>query len=159
MHNEWSIERNKYIKTKCLTHVQMLPSIECLKFYNPSSMKFYLWFSSYNSLIFCYCKSSVEEHIYIFFINYMSKTDFLLAAVIINVTRKVCDMKSLCRVNIKIQHLNKSAYINFYLVIMDSICQSSKWNIMYPKHNQVGKKSTKFQNITSVQNVWPSKIQ
>ena len=40
----------------------------------------------------------MEEHIYIFFINYMNEADFLLTAVIINknkVTRKVCDIKSL----------------------------------------------------------------
>ena len=32
-------------------------------------------------------------------------------------TRKVCDMKSLCCANIKTQSLNKSAYTNFQLTL------------------------------------------
>ena len=46
----------------------------------------------------------MEEHIYIFFINYINETNFLLTAVIINenkTTRKVCDMKSSCYANKK----------------------------------------------------------
>ena len=33
---------------------------------------------------------------------------------------------------------------------MDSICQSSKSNKMYSKHNQVDKKPTAVQEITSI---------
>ena len=60
----------------------------------------------------------MEEHIYIFFINYINETNFLLTAVIINenkATRKVCDMKSFCYANKKTLSLNKSAYTNFQL--------------------------------------------